>query len=269
MKLFKKLLGVVGVTGALVASAPASATLTMQFLDGLGNNIGFAQRNGVSLTFLGQVNGWNVLGNLGQSDNPEFGLKLTVSAYHRTTADANFDPAPANNFLQCAPAISCLVNSTAPLVIGNLNSGGVGSVEQSILKIRFNDNAMPAISGSQYQILQTLSTAAQYQRTYNTFIEASPPATQLPSIGITIGLPGAQSYNDLQLFTPSANLISLTAGVDLILDALTGTNMNPNQPFFFTYQITAVPEPGTIALLGLGLIGVAVGGKRRRAKASA
>ncbi len=281
MKLFKKLLGVVGVTGALVASAPASAFLTLDFLDGNGASLGFVQETGSIATAVAQFNGWRVSTTIGQSDNPSFGLKLTVTAYHRDTQAAgdSFNPAASFNRISCLADLGCQVKTSASLGNGNTslagavlvpNTGIVGSVEQSILKIRFNDNTMPTVPGALYQITESLSTAAQYQRSYNTFISGSAPAQQFNTNGVIIGLPGAQSFNTSHSYTPNATPISLTAGVDLVLNALSGgTNMNITQPFFFTYQITAVPEPGTIALLGLALIGVAVGGKRRRAKASA
>ena len=60
-------------------------------------------------------------------------------------------------------------------------------------------------------------------------------------------------------------IFNMVFGFDLISPAL----QNPNSPignqFDFSNTITAVPEPGTLALLGLALVGVAAVRRKKAA----
>jgi hypothetical protein len=63
----------------------------------------------------------------------------------------------------------------------------------------------------------------------------------------------------------TANVVGIsTSSYYLTLTSIMSSNLNTKYGVLLNLQIAAVPEPGTWALMGLGLVGVAVVARRRR-----
>jgi hypothetical protein len=73
----------------------------------------------------------------------------------------------------------------------------------------------------------------------------------------------APAHTDLVKLT---SLSDTTFYVSLVLDTKTNPYSDTNYPSWGSFHVNPVPEPGTIVLFGIGMLGMAIFGKRRMSR---
>ncbi len=268
MKLVKKLLAGAGLAAALAAPS-ANATLILAFFDGAGNRLGgfTTSLNNNVVNFTGTINGWNVSlasGNV-QTINP---LDANIGG----TASRNC----AFGALGCSAGLVGIATGfgpDGPQVIGSTGPT-TAATQNTTLKIRLTLLDYPIPAGTTRQLVDALTFSSN----------PVAPATSLSvfDAGAASGGSGLQNLGTV-VFNGTNNLgtvsnvnfgnapldpnglINLTFGFDLTTAALQPSQQGDQ----FTYANSvrsAIPEPGSLALLGLGLVGLAA---LRRRKAAA
>ncbi len=148
--------------------------------------------------------------------------------------------------------------STAPGV-----TAGIGS--------RFNSNSGIGGAGTWFQVNPTLPTAGGNYEVYTTVTSASGTLDVTSTITVTGGteIPARRRGASTRrgIVVPCGTL-TLNSGVNnptVRFDETANSNRFYADAVLFAEQAGAVPEPGTFALAGLGMMGLVVAARRRRA----
>lgn len=185
------------------------------------------------------------------------GNVLTFGEY-RVEAIADFGALITND--DCAGGLQCPVNNPTTYY-GALNDGYFvfGKTDDSKFKISNLDASFIGAQNSPYAAVSALLYVAGYNG--NTFVKdiylslAGPVNGQFQFANFQMGAFSNFEFTDV-----------LVAG--FACDLAGNCNRNTNQANFAVDNITTfVPEPGSFALLGLGLLGLGAASRRRAAKA--
>ena len=295
MKLLKTLLASIAAVGAFATAAPASATIQMRFSDASGFDL-LVITYPISVApetvfFSGTINGWTVSTQTAQSDISPIGLTIQASIFRNSLVQSN-----------SVNAAFCITGCGGVGAVG-INAIGAAA-DSNILKVRiFEDSyAVPASSLMRLQDnLQTSTTFSNCTIAANCPGQnGSPRATQLTTVQLntngtsvsavapgacvgsqcqfgpfnmsgTVGNPAGaltSTTNFYDLTAPVSGVLTINAGFDLTVPVGTVQTNATSDGFAFTNSIVAVtrvPEPGSLALLGLGLLGVAALRRQRKA----
>ena len=229
MKMFKKLLAAVGVSAGFLAPAPASA-VTLQFFDS-SVLLYSASSFGSSVTVSSaEINGWNVNFTVGFSANPAVGMILSGNIFRNNDHT------------------------------GFVNPGAAVTGDTSTLRIRFGD-AFVVVPNQTFTLKDSvaISSVAAGTSTWKIGVETGTPPK---NDNLLVGVAALGSTTANFTYTPNSGSWSLTAGVDLSTDSVT-QDITSGFNFNNTIKIAVVPEPATLLLLGVALVGVGVSSRKR------
>lgn len=273
MKSLKKVLaGALVSAGLLGASSQASATLSLVFQDQFFNDIAvFTTTTETDVAFKGTILGWNVGVSVGGTTySPVYQLSMGgAGVFRNTVAGGSFGNCSitglvTSGFTSYAPTLTSGYSSLC-----NSASGAVNSV----LRIVVRDDSFPqATSGV------NLDYSLQSGRT----VAPEPGLTAQGKVlaSVTSAPPGFFQYlgpnQALWQNTPvntsfavgaiSSATTTLELGIDLYSPSTYANTPAGRQAgqFLWTMDIsTSIPEPGTLALLGLSLLGFAAMRRRK------
>lgn len=272
MNIFKKLLASLGLAASMAAPMPATAGVTLQFYDDAGLLLYEVARSGAATTintFDVIINGWRVGFSIGQVFVPSLvSMTLSGSAWYTGEASSLLGNDYSTN---CNFGI-CGLNGTGT---------SVNTADKKALKIRFISDSFPnAINPTSYTLSDSLaSTNTAITTVGNGLMSVSIDTTSPGTLTPNAGPPGNKSADKFyakgtgENFTYEFNatqtpFMTVQAGVDLRLPVDNtggfGTQDFVNRfDFVNTIQRQLVPEPGTLALIGLGLVGVAALRRRK------
>jgi hypothetical protein len=172
-------------------------------------------------------------------------------------------PAPASFSFQLSPNTGQFDASQGPLQV---QFSVVNNFSQQLVATQVSFNWGPATSGNSFTIANLAGTWTQTSATSSPMVLMKGNDVNIPS-GSNSGKVFGTFNLPLDHFTGMSNL-TLDVSNIVVGYKLQGSNdvlFSPAGSVTGTYQIAAVPEPGSMAAVGLGL--AAFAGARRRWKA--
>ena len=279
MKLLKKLLTGVGAAGVLLASNCALAipgdTKLLQFSDG-GNNQLYtvATTNTLVQVFAITINRWRMNFTIGFTGSDTNSLTMTMNGN-----GIFWNPANVNTATNGATAY-CKLGTEAQCFGGIDGLTGPAAFEQT-LKVRLVDRTFAVPTGSAMSLRDDFSVSSQPGAFGGTaFVQISTPNSTPTSSALfptNLATVNTINYN----YTTNSAPMQVIAGFDLVASAPMNNNgitdaclSGPQRCNRFDLSNTisiafAVPEPDTLGLFGLSLLGLGMVGRRRAARKSA
>jgi hypothetical protein len=275
MKVFKKVVASLAVGAAMAGvSAPASAVVSLIFYDEFFQEIGKITNalGGRTVGFNGNVLGWSINAVGGTTYQPDGITRLELSG---TTArrlqgtqkcsisagggNAN-DVNDEFTFGLSLTLSAAYANSTAC----NNTQTAAGGYTNNILRIRVEETAFNVPSPNPTKLVYSLTSALQSPPggtvggTVVTGFDAG-GNTNSTTFGPVSLMNGNGLGGNLDTVTVAGPNLFVQAGLDLIAGAgYTNANqMAAGTGFGWNMDLRAVPEPGTLALLGVSLLGIA------------
>lgn len=277
MKAFKKLAASLACGAALAAvSAPASAGISMIFYDEFFQEIGKITNtvtNGTNVSFDGSILGWRVTAVGGTTYQPDGITRLTMSgnsAFRRTgsnqcTAGGNSGTAQMGTTDDVFTTTLTLSAAYASSAACNATVAASGGFTNNILRVRVEETAFAVPNPNPTKLVYSLTSALQ----------APPPGgtvsgtviTGFDALGnknnTTFGPAALWGGNSLGGAFDTVSVASPNLYVQAGIDLIAGTSfrgaagMASGDGFGWSMDLRAVPEPGTLALLGVSLLGIA------------
>ena len=246
MKSFKKLLTGIGAAAVMAAYAPASATISLSFSDGDNKLLAFLTNPistlGLALSNV-NINGWTVNLTTASSDTPDIGMTIQGKLWFGATT------------------------GLPPFGVDGCTSYGGPSclaANQIIMKSRVTDDTYPVPLSSSLVLKDVFAVSNTSTGSYGVLLASGTATPGIIPIPIGVLTAGQSSTNFATFSNTSANPWDMTAGVDLFA-ALNSNNAARGFQFSDTITVQTVPEPGSLALLGLGLLGVGAIRRKRAA----
>jgi hypothetical protein len=284
MKAFKKLAATLACGAALAAaSAPASAAVSLIFYDEFFQEIGKISNTvagGTTVSFDGTILGWRVTAVGGTTYQPDGITRLEMSGVQAFRRAGSFqctssgisqmgdatDVYAATLTMSAAYANTAACNATV--------AAAAGGYTNNIIRVRVEETAFAVPNPNPAKMVYSLTssliappTGGTVSGTVITGFDAL-AQTNSTTFGPAPLWTGNSLGGNFDSVTVASPNLYVQAGIDLIAGASfrDAAAMTAANGFSWNMDLRAVPEPGTLALLGVSLLGIAA--LRRRSASS-